>query len=242
LMKLPGDTVENFLLFQPFVPYSAQDQRKELSAFLAAKSDPDEYGRLQAFVMPRNQQIDGPALAEARIQQNEDIKRYITLLNQSGSNVKLGNMLIIPVENSLIYVRPLYITARQTQVPEFKKAIVVHNGRTAMEDTLQQSLARLFGAAPATQEQQRDPVQADGGTSTNPDPTAPSTTTTTSTSTTVPGSVAPSSIPPDQVQALLNQANDEFRLAADSLRNGDLAAYQNHVRRAEELVRQARGA
>jgi uncharacterized protein len=242
LMKLPGDPTESFLLFQPFVPYSSNDQRKELSAFLTAKSDPVDYGKLQAFVMPRDQQIDGPALVEARIQQDPTIKQYITLLNQSGSKVQLGNMLIIPVENTLLYVRPLYITANQTQVPQFKKAIVVQGDNVKMEDTLQKALTDIFGRAPETQEADRAPGAGDvGGSSAASGSGSGSVSTTTSTTVAPSGGATPVSLPPDQVQALLNQAADEFRLADDALRNGDLAGYQSHVQKASDLNRRARG-
>lgn len=237
LMKLPGDEKESFLMFQPFVPFSQNDQRKELSAFMTAKSDPDEYGKMQVFVMPRDRQVDGPALVEARIQQDPTIKQYITLLNQSGSRVQLGNMLIIPIENSLLYVRPLYITASQTGVPEFKKAIVVHGDQIKMEDTLQQALAKIFGSAPQTQEEARAPGASDT-------PVTPGASTTTTTSTTIPGVTGTqpaTSLPPAEVQALLDQADQEFRLANDALRAGNLAAYQDHLNKVQDLLRRARG-
>lgn len=232
-MRLPGDADESFLMFQPFVPYSANDQRKELSAFLTAKSDPDDYGKIQAFVMPRDQQINGPALVEAKIQQDSTVKQYITLLNQSESNINLGNMLIIPVKDSLLYVRPLYITAKQTSVPEFKKVIVVHGDKVAMEDTLQGALAKIFGSAPSTQEQARQTTPIDPGIG-NGQPAGSTTTTTSPTGT-------PSSLPPAQVQDLLNQADTEFAAANQALRNGDLAAYQQHLQKVSELIKRAKG-
>ncbi len=226
LMRLPNEQDEQFLMFQPFVPFSQRDERKELSAFLTAKSDPADYGKLQAYVMPRGQQVDGPALVEAKIQQNPDISSYITLLSRAGSTVGLGNMLIIPVNNSLLYVRPLYVQAQSTNVPEFKKAIVVQGQKIAMGDTLQQALSTLFGSAPPTLEEAPNPGQ-------NPTtPSEPGTTPTTSTPTPGQG---------QSVQQLLDQANEAFAAADTALRNGDLAGYQANVQKGADLVKQARG-
>jgi len=234
LMKLPNEQRESFLMFQPYVPFSFDDSRKELSAFMVAKSDPDRYGEMSAYVMPRDRQVDGPALVEARIQAEPSISQYITLLDRSGSKVYLGNMLIIPIENSLLYMRPLYVEAQQTRVPEFKKAIVVQGSRIAMADTFQQALTQIFGSAPSTLEAQ--PV---GGGAPAPVPATP-----------VPGApAAPTtavpqpgpSLPPAQVRSLLDQANTEFGKADEALRKGDLAGYQSSVQRGIDLVRQARG-
>lgn len=218
LMRLPGEQDTSFLLFQPFVPFSSGDQRKELSAFLTAKSDPNNYGQLDAFVMPRDRQVDGPALVEARIQQDPTIAQQITLLNQGGSRVELGNMLIIPIDNGLLYVRPLYVTSRQTQVPEFKKAIVVQGQDIAMEDTLQEALSKVFGAAPQTLEENRDP----GASGPAAQPGVPT-----------PGAAAPG------VQDLLNQANGAFDNADAALRAGDLSRFQSEINRGRDLIRKA---
>lgn len=239
LMKLPGDTKESFLMFQPYVPFSQKDERKELSAFLTAKSDPDNYGKMQAFVMPRDRQIDGPALVEARIQQDPNIKQYITLLNQSESKVNLGNMLIIPVENSLLYVRPLYISSKQTSVPEFKKAIVVQGDKIAMEDTLQQALQKIFGSAPTTLEQGRDPSAVPPPSSLEASGAGATGGTTTTSSTTPPTTSSAKS--PEEVKQLLDQANGEYMAAEQALRDGNLASYQDHVKKMSELIKQARG-
>jgi len=222
LMRLPNEQDESFILFQPFVPYSDRDQRKELSAFLTAKSDPGSYGQLDAFVMPRDQQVNGPALVDARINQEPSISQQITLLSKSGSSVNFGDMLIIPIDNSLLYVRPLYVTAQQTQVPEFKKAIVVLGDKIAMEDTLQQALADIFGTAPGTREQAKTPAPTVNG----------STTPTTSPS---PGQLSP------DAKALLDQAASEYAQADAALKNGDLAGYQQHVRAMSDLLSRARG-
>jgi uncharacterized protein len=221
LMKLPGEENEEFLTFQPYVPYSQGDKRKELSAFLTVKSDPNSYGQMDAFVMPRDQQIDGPMLVDARINQEPTISQQITLLSRAGSQVRFGDMLIIPMADSLLYIRPLYVVAQQTQVPEFKAAIVVQGNKIAMENTLQGALSKVFGSSPQTLEQNK---------STAPVVTDQSQTGQTTTPTTTPSGDA---------QSLLTQANDQFTQADTALRSGDLAAYQDHIKKGIDLVRQA---
>jgi uncharacterized protein len=152
LMRLPGDDRESFLLFRPFVPVSDNDTRKELTAFMVAHSDPEDYGRLETFVMPRNNLPDGPALAAATMQQDEDVSELQTLLGQQGSNLIFGNLILVPIDQSLLYVRPVYTEATTTQVPELKRVIVEYNGAVSVKNTLQEALADLFGTAPDTGE------------------------------------------------------------------------------------------
>jgi uncharacterized membrane protein (UPF0182 family) len=223
LMRLPEEQREDFLLLQPFVPFSRDDSRKDLTAFMVAKSDPGNYGQLEVFVMPRQRQIDGPALVNSRINQQPEISQQITLLNTSGSKVILGNLLVIPVEQSLLYIRPLYVSAEGTPLPQLKKVIVVFGDKVVMTDSLKQSLTAIFGNSPQTLEQQAggQPPPATGQQGTTP---APGPTVTAS------------------VQDLLNQANTHFGAADDALRKGDLATYQKETNAARDLVQQAANA
>jgi uncharacterized membrane protein (UPF0182 family) len=226
LMKLPDEEREDFLILQPFVPFSRDDSRKDLTAFMVAKSDPSQYGRLEAFVMPRAKPVDGPALVNARINQEVDISREITLLGTGGSNVKLGNLLVIPVNQSLIYIQPLYVQAVGTPLPQLKKVIVVAGDRVVMRDSLRESLTVLFGSSPPTLEQ-----QGQGAPTTPPTGTPPPD-----------GSTPPTTTPPSvdaSVAGLLEQANARFTAADDALRAGDLAAYQRELNSAKALVTQA---
>jgi len=153
-MRLPGDPSTEFLILQPFVPFSEDDSRRELSAFMVAKSDPDDYGSLEVFVMPRDRQVDGPAIVSARINQEPEVSQLITLLSRAGSEVLQGNLLVIPIEQSLIYIRPLYVQATGANaVPELKKVVVAFGDRIAIHDTLQAALASVFGDAPETLEE-----------------------------------------------------------------------------------------
>jgi uncharacterized membrane protein (UPF0182 family) len=229
LMRLPEEQTEDFLLLQPFVPRSKDDSVKVLSAFMVAKSDPNNYGQLEAFVMPRARQVDGPALVNSRINQTPEVSSQITLLNTSGSKVRLGNLLLIPVEQSLLYIRPLYVEAEGSPLPQLKKVIVVFGDKVVMRDSLREAIGVIFpGSAPATLEQQgagaAPPPAAGGGGGTTAPPTTGGTTPTT---------VAPT------VGDLLDQAAARFADADAALKNGDLAGYQKATNDAKDLVARA---
>jgi uncharacterized protein len=224
LMRLPDETSEDFLLLQPFVPRSRDDSVKVLSAFMVAKSDPLNYGQLEAFVMPRSRQVDGPAIVNARINQQPEVSQQITLLNTAGSRVRLGNLLLIPIEQSLLYIRPLYVEAEGTPVPQLKKVIVVYGDRVVIRDSLREAITSIFpGSSPATLEQQGTGVTAPPTTLAPP-----------------PGGGA---TPPPQsltnLNDLLIEATSRFNAAEEALKAGDLSGYQKATNEAKELVRRA---
>lgn len=222
LLRLPDDKALSFLVLQPFVAASGNDQQKLLTAFLVARSDRGVYGQMNAYVMPRGQQIDGPLVVNNAIQSDPDISRELSLLDNKGSKALFGQVQIIPIENSILYVRPLYVTSEQTNLPEVKRVIVVFNGRAVMKPTLRESLITLFGDAPETLEQQAG---------------ATTPTTTPGTGTPTPGTgLAPG------VQALLDQAAAALQAADQALANKDLAGYQAKVQEASSLIDQARAA
>ena len=143
LMRLPDEEEEDFLILRSFVPTSQDDERQELTAFMVAKSDPDDYGTLEVFEMPGTR-VDGPAIVDSNIQSEEEIAQRISLLNQQGSKVTLGNLLLIPIEQSILYVRPLYVEAdSNTPIPELKNVIVAYGADVVMRPTLPEALAAL---------------------------------------------------------------------------------------------------
>jgi uncharacterized membrane protein (UPF0182 family) len=223
LMKLPGEANIEFLLLQPFVPFSEDDTRRELSAFMVAKSDPEGYGDFEVFVMPRDRQVDGPAIINARINQDPEVSQLITLLSRAGSEVLLGNLVLIPVEQSLIYIRPLYVQATGANaVPELKKVIVAFGDRIAIRDTLQDALVAVFGDAPPTREE---------------GPAAP----------TIPGEPGEPGEPgpsvlPEEVRRLLDDAARAFADADTALRNGDPVGYATRIQEARSAFERARQA
>ena len=146
LMRLPGDDDESFVIFRPFVPFSDDDSRKNLEGFMVVHNDPERYGEIEVYEIRSSTPVDGPALFNSNIQTEEEISERVTLLNQNGSTVVPGNLLLIPVENSLLYVRPLYIEATgTTAVPELQLVIVGVGPEVVIADSFEAALA---GAIP----------------------------------------------------------------------------------------------
>jgi uncharacterized membrane protein (UPF0182 family) len=144
ILRLPGEPREEFVLLIPFTP----SKKDNLAAWLAARSDPPNYGKLVVYAFPKQKLVYGPRQLEARIDQDASISQQLSLWNQRGSQVIRGNLLVIPIERSLMYVEPLYIAAEKGQLPELKRVIVGFGERIAMEETLEGAMARVFGGAP----------------------------------------------------------------------------------------------
>ena len=142
LMRLPGEERLEFMLMLPMTPQG----RDNLIAWVAARSDFPDYGGMVTFKLPKERLIYGPMQVEALIDQNTEISRQLALWDQRGSRVLRGNLLVIPIDHSLLYVEPVYLVAEQNDLPQLKRMIVAHGGRVAMEPTLEAALAALFGA------------------------------------------------------------------------------------------------
>src|SRR5205807_10034587 len=120
-------------------------------AWLAARSDPPDYGKLIVYEFPKDKLVYGPFQIEARINQNTEISQQLSLWNQMGSRVIRGNLLVIPIENSILYVSPLYLRAETGQLPELKRVIAAYCDHVVMDETLAGALAALFKeTAPAS--------------------------------------------------------------------------------------------
>ncbi|MFQ5540080.1 MAG: UPF0182 family protein, partial [Candidatus Binatia bacterium] len=143
IMRLPGQKKEEFILLLPFTP----NKRDNMRSWLAARSDGANYGKLISLNFPKTKLVYGPKQIDARIDQDANISQKLTLWGQAGSQVIRGSLLAIPIENSLLYVQPLYISAEKGSLPELKRVITAFGNRIAMEETLRQSLERLFGGA-----------------------------------------------------------------------------------------------
>jgi uncharacterized membrane protein (UPF0182 family) len=140
MMRLPGDPRAEFFLMLPMVP----SQRENMIAWLAARCDPPDYGKLIVYEFPKEKLVYGPFQIEARINQNTEISQQISLWNQMGSRVIRGNLLVVPIGNSILYVSPLYLRAESGQLPELKRVIAAYGGRVVMKETLPAALAALF--------------------------------------------------------------------------------------------------
>jgi uncharacterized membrane protein (UPF0182 family) len=149
LLQLPGQSALTFDAVEPLVPFSANDNLQTLRAIFVADSDAAGYGKLDAYVAP-GESVHGPALANADINANPTISKAITLLDSRGSTVSLGTVQILPIADSLIYVRPLYVSSSQTPFPQLVDVVVVYGKHVAMEPTLSGALGEIFGGAPAT--------------------------------------------------------------------------------------------
>jgi uncharacterized membrane protein (UPF0182 family) len=141
IMKLPHHQEEEFVLILPFTP----SNKPNLVAWLAARNDGENYGKLQAFFFPRDRQMDGPSQVEARIDNDPTISAQFTLWGQAGSTVIRGNLLVIPMEESLLYVEPVYLQAESLAYPELKRVIVVSSNNVIMAESLSEALSSLTG-------------------------------------------------------------------------------------------------
>ena len=209
----PGEQQPSFIILQPFVPVSAGNKQTRLVSFMTASSDPRNYGQLSAFEMPQGESVLGPVQIDNRIKSTPDVSRQLTLLNQQGSTVIQGSLQLIPVGNSILYIRPFYVQAAgQSSYPQFRFVVVAYAGQDpVLANTVDEGLSVLFGQAPPP---------AVGGA-----PTAP---------TTPPAG--------GNVQDLLNQAADKYGQAQAALRQGDLGTYQQLINQVGDLLNQARQA
>ena len=144
IMRLPGEASAEFIQMLPFTPLG----KSNMAAWMVARSDGDNYGKMLVFQFPKQKVVFGPAQIVARINQDQDISPQLTLWNQQGSEVIQGTLLVIPIEEALLYIRPLYLRASGGRIPELKQVVVAYQNQIVMEATLDQALDRLFGGAP----------------------------------------------------------------------------------------------
>src|SRR5437870_46148 len=203
IMRMPGEQKEEFILLTLFNPA----RRDNMIAWMAARSDPPSYGRLIVFNFPKQKLVYGPRQIDARIDQDPIISQQLALWNQRGSTVIRGSLLAIPIDQSLIYVQPLYLAAsEQGALPELRRVIVAYGNQIAMEATLEQSLARVFGGRPATAAPAGPADGAAVGAATG-------------------------------TRQLAQRAWEIWSRAQDALRRGDWATYGAEQKRLEETLR-----
>ena len=148
LMSLPGESDLSYLIFQPFNP----ENRPNMQSFLVADADPENYGQLIDFRLPKGEFVDGPSQVATRINQDPDISQIFTLLDQQGSSVIKGNLFVVPINQSILYYQPIYLQGEQNPLPEFKFVVVVFQDRIIMEESLSEALASVFGGDFATED------------------------------------------------------------------------------------------
>lgn len=212
VMKLPGEPREEFIFMVPFTPR----QKENLAAWMVVRNDGEHYGQLVVYRFPRQSLVFGPTQIVNRMNQNTEISRQVSLWDQRGSEVIRGNLLVIPIEKSLIFVQALYLRAEGGQIPELKRVVVAHQNRVVMEETLAGGLQRLFGGGAGIGE--AEPVRVAAG----------------------------AAAPPSQatgtegVAQLVRQAADHYEQAMAAQRAGDWARYGEEIRVVGELVRRLR--
>ena len=232
IMKLPGEPTAEFIQMLPFTPR----RRDNLASWLVARSDGDRYGQLMAFEFPKQKLVFGPRQVVARINQDQVISPQITLWNQQGSEVIQGTLMVIPIEESLLYVRPLYLRAQQGRIPELTRVIVAYQTSIVMERTLDAALARLFSpeAIRARRAQvQEAPSTAGAETAGGPpaagEPAGP-------TADDATGALQPAAIaalPPERLPA---EAQAAYQRAIAAQRAGDWARYGAEIARLGQIL------
>jgi uncharacterized membrane protein (UPF0182 family) len=206
IMKLPGESGPEYIQMLPFTPR----QKDNLAAWMVARSDGKNYGRLMVFQFPKQTVIFGPRQIAARISQDQVIAPQITLWNQQGSEVIQGTLLVIPIEESLVYIRPLYLRAANGQIPELKRVIVAYQNQIVMEETLDAAIDRIFpGGAPRAVAQ--------------PPPGPPAV-----------GAPTPEARP--EMTALAAQARAHYERALQAQREGNWALYGDEIKRLGEVL------
>ncbi len=163
IMKLPGEKQEEYILMIPFTPRG----KDNLSAWMVARNDKEFYGQLVVYRFPKQKLVFGPKQIINRINQDADISRQISLWDQRGSEVVRGNLLVIPIEESLVYIQPIYLRAEGGKIPELKRVIVAYENRIAMEETLDLALVAVFGGRIAPDKKTGGVVPADPTTDQN---------------------------------------------------------------------------
>ncbi len=206
IMKLPGEKKEEYILMLPFTPRA----KDNLSAWMVARNDGEQYGKLVVYRFPKDKLVFGPKQVIGRINQDAEVSRQISLWDQRGSQVIQGSLLVIPIEESLLYVRPLYLKADTGKIPELKRVIVAYENKIAMEETLEAGFARLFGTSIG---QQTKPA---GETVTSKAPADTS------------------------KENLLKQAAEAYEAAIRAQRDGDWARYGEEIKKLGEILNKLR--
>jgi uncharacterized membrane protein (UPF0182 family) len=207
VMRLPGETHAEYILMLPMVPQSRGTVRDNMIAWLAARCDGADYGHLFEFAFSKDRLFYGPYQIQARINQNPDISQQYSLWNQMGSKVILGNLLVFPIENALLYVEPLYIRAQNGQLPELQRVIAAYGDRIVMGNDLSSTLTALF----------KEPAQAPLPTITQAAPAAPQAV--------AMGTPPGVQVPPVVGKGDLGAASQHYNRALAALKAGDWAQF-----------------
>lgn len=232
LLRLPGEDKTSYVTLRTFVPFDKNDDRRELEAFVAGETLPDGTSRLVSYEVTGSQ-APGPVLVASAIAQNKEISSQLTLLNDSGSTVIFGNLLLLPIDNSILWIRPLYVAAEGTSVPtlEFVVAAVGEGEQIALGKNLKDALTQLYPG------ENFDELLGGNAIPTTLDPgETPSPTTPAEPGTTPGGDITPPPTMPADLVGVLDEIETQ-RLTARTALAADPPDYQAWARAQEELDR-----
>lgn len=145
IMRLPGEEKEEYILMIPYTP----NGRPNMIAWMCARMDGEHYGKMLVYNFPKQETVYGPTQIESRINQDTEISQQLALWDQRGSRIFRGNLLVIPIENSILYIEPLFLQAETSQMPELKRVFVAYGNTIVMEETLEKALLKVFGTPEA---------------------------------------------------------------------------------------------
>ena len=218
IMRLPGEDRAEFIQMLPFTPRG----RNNLAAWMVARSDGENYGKMLVFQFPKQKLIFGPSQVVARINQDPDISPQLTLWNQQGSEVIQGTLLVIPIEEALLYVRPMYLRASGGRIPELKQVVVAYQNQIVMAETLELALNEMFGGGPTGVAPLPTSTLVADASPPADDPRPPGT-----------GTASPTS--------LAQQAQGHYAQALEAQREGDWARYGEELEQLGETLERLQG-
>lgn len=212
MFKLPHEEDIEFLLTIPYTPKT----KSNMTSFFVARNDGEDYGKLFIYKFPKGKTVDGPNMVESRIDTNTSISEELTLWSQQGSRVLRGNMMIVPVEDSLLYVEPIYLESDNVNsLPEMKRVIVYYSGEIVMEPTLEEALNMIFGISEAKESVEDEKIE-ETHTDTN----------------------QPENTENQELQQLIKTANELFNKAKEASQNGNWADYGKYIDELEKVLKE----
>jgi uncharacterized protein len=224
-MRLPDGSSPEFLLLQPMVPAS----RPNMIAWIAARNDAPDYGQVRVYKFPQDTSVLGPNQISAKIDADPTISAQLTLWDQAGSKVIKGNLIVVPIQDSLIYLQPIYLQSANSAFPAFQRIVVASTTNVVWDSTLSGALNKLLAGSGTTPPASPSPTPGpssgpSAGPSSGPSPT------------TSPGAGA--SPPAGNVAALIAYANQHFELAQAALRSGDFATYGVEIAKVQQALQE----
>ena len=211
IMRLPDEDEAEFIYMAPFTPRG----KDNLASWMIARNDAPNYGKLRVYRFPRQSLIFGPRQIENRINQDTDIARQVSLWDQRGSEVIRGDLLVIPIEESLLYVQPMYLQAEGGAIPELKRVVVAYQNQVIMRETLDAALSDMFGGNLDSDRPARVVAAIDSSGAGASSPAVPT---------------SASRQPDIGMASMLAEAKRRYAAAMDAQRQGDWARYGEEIR------------